>query len=99
MRQTLNGRVIGPDERVDIHEALRLHTMGSAYAAHEENVRGSIEAGKSADVVVWSDDMYSIPADKIRELEAELTIVEGRIVHKSSDTQIEEIPSSQYAGK
>jgi hypothetical protein len=95
MRQTLNGRVIGPDERVDIHEALRLHTMGSAYAAHEENVRGSIEAGKSADVVVWSDDMYSIPTDKIRELEAELTIVEGRIVHKSSDTEIEVIPGSQ----
>jgi hypothetical protein len=68
--------------------------MGSAYAAHEENIRGSIEAGKSADVVVWSDDMYSIPTDKIRELEAELTIVEGRIVHKSSDTEIEGIPSS-----
>ena len=94
MRQTITGRVIGPEERVDIRQALRLHTMGSAYAAHEENVRGSIEAGKSADVVVWSDDMYSIPTDKIRELEAELTIVEGRIVHKSSDTEIEEIPSS-----
>jgi hypothetical protein len=96
MRQTITGRVLGPEERVDIRQALRLHTMGSAYASHEEDMRGSIEAGKSADFVVWSDDLYSIPTDKIRELKAELTIIEGQIIHKSSDTDLEVVPGSQY---
>jgi predicted amidohydrolase YtcJ len=97
MRQTLTGRVIGPQERVDIRQALRLHTMGSAYAAHEEDMRGSIEVGKNADFVVWSDDLYTIPTDKIRDAKAELTIVEGQIVHKASDTVMEVVPGSQYA--
>ena len=98
MRQTITGRVLGPEERVDIRQALRLHTMGSAYASHEEGMRGSIEAGKSADFVVWSDDLYSMSTDKIRELKAELTIIEGQVIHKSSDTELEVVPGSQYTG-
>ena len=82
MRQTMTGRVIGPQERVDIRQALRLHTMGSAYAAHEENLRGSIEVGKRGDLVVWSEDMYTIPTDKIRDLKVELAIVAGKIVYR-----------------
>jgi len=97
MRQTMTGRVIGPQERVDIRQALRLHTMGSAYAAHEEDMRGSIEVGKNADFVVWSDDLYTIPTDKIRDARAELTIIEGQILHKASDTEIEAVPGSQYS--
>ena len=96
MRQTMTGRVIGPQERVDIRQALRLHTMGSAYAAHEENTRGSIEVGKNADFVVWSDDLYEIPTDKIRETRAELTIVQGQILHKASETEIESVLGSKY---
>jgi len=97
MRQTMTERVIGAQERVDIRQALRLHTMGSAYAAHEEDVRGSIEAGKTADFVVWSDDLYEIPTDKIRDAKAELTIIEGKILHKSSETELEVVPGSRYA--
>jgi len=82
MRQTMTGRVIGSQERVDIRQALRLHTMGSAYAAHEENLRGSIEVGKRGDLVVWSEDMYTIPTDKIRDLKVELAIVAGKVVYK-----------------
>ena len=96
-RRTITGRLIGSKESVDIQQALRLHTMGSAYAAHEENVRGSIEAGKDANLVVWSDDLYTIPTDKIRDVEAELTIIEGQIVHKASGTVLEAVPGSQYA--
>ena len=97
MRQTMTGRVIGPQERVDIRQALRLHTMGSAYAAHEEDVRGSIEVGKNADFVVWSDDLCTVPTDKIRDARAELTLIEGKIVHIADDTEIEVVPGSQYA--
>jgi predicted amidohydrolase YtcJ len=96
-RQTITGRVIGSKERVDIQQALRLHTMGSAYAAHEENVRGSIEAGKDANLVVWSDDLFTIPTDKIRDTRTELTIIGGQIIHKASDTEITVVSGSQYA--
>jgi hypothetical protein len=82
MRQTLTGRVIGSQERVDIRQALRLHTMGSAYAAHEENLRGSIEVGKRGDLVVWSENMYAVPTDKIRDLKVELAIVAGKVVYR-----------------
>ncbi|MEM4251545.1 MAG: amidohydrolase [Candidatus Bathyarchaeia archaeon] len=95
-RQSFNGELIGPQERVDIKQALRLHTMGSAYAAHEEDIKGSIEVGKQADLVVWSDDIYSIPTDKIRDMKAELTIIKGQVVHKSSDTEVAVVPGSEY---
>ena len=80
-----------------IYDKPWLHTMGSTYAAHEENMRRSIEVGKNADFVVWSADLYTIPTDKMRDAEAELTIIEGQIVHKASDTVIEVVPGSQYA--
>jgi len=95
-RKTLDGETVGPKESVDIKQALRLHTMGSAYAAHEDDVKGSIEVGKDADLVVWSDDMYLVPTDKIRDLRAELTIVRGQVIHKSSETQIQVVKGSEY---
>jgi len=96
VRQTSSGRVVGGQESVDIQQALRLHTMGSAYAAHEENVKGSIEVGKHADLVVWSDDMFSVPTDKIRDLRAELTIVGGQVIHQFNQTNLPVVPGSQY---
>ncbi|MBM4432023.1 MAG: amidohydrolase family protein [Chloroflexi bacterium] len=47
-----SNRVIGDEQRLTIQEALRAHTLGAAYAAHEEKVKGSLEVGKLADVVV-----------------------------------------------
>lgn len=84
-RQTMYGTVIGPQERVTMREALWLHTTGSAYAAHEENVKGSIEEGKLGDMVVWSHDMYSMPTNQLLDLKAEITIVGGRIVYEREE--------------
>ena len=95
-RKTLGGKIIGPQESVDIRQALRLHTMGSAYAAHEEDIKGSIEVGKEADLVIWSDDIYSIPTDRIRDLKAELTIIKGQVIYKSSETEVQVLPASEY---
>jgi predicted amidohydrolase YtcJ len=95
-RESFDGEIIGPQERVDIKQALRLHTMGSAYAAHEDDIKGSIEVGKQADLVVWSDDIYSIPTDEIRDLKAELTIIKGQVIHKSSETEVQVVPGSEY---
>ena len=79
LRKSETGHFLGFDERVTIQEALYAHTMGSAYAAFEENIKGSIEAGKYADMVVWSDDMYSIPLNNIKDLYVISTIVAGTV--------------------
>ena len=82
MRKTLSGYVPSPQESINIHQALKIHTMGSAYAAFEEKLKGSIEAGKLADLVVWSQDLYSITPEDMDELEALTTIVGGKIVYE-----------------
>jgi hypothetical protein len=81
-RRTNTGYVPSPQESIDIHQALKAHTMGSAYAAFEEKQKGSIEAGKLADLVVWSRDLYSMPLEEMDQLEVLTTIVGGQIVYE-----------------
>ncbi|MBT7466666.1 MAG: amidohydrolase family protein [Bacteroidetes bacterium] len=87
-RMSETGHFLGFPERVSIQEALYAQTMGSAYAAFEEDIKGSIEVGKYADMVVWSDDMYSIPVNKIKDLYVISTIVAG-IVYNNPNVGIE----------
>lgn len=77
VRETFSGAVIAPEQSITIQEALRAQTMGSAYAAFEENVKGSIEEGKYADMSIWSGDLYTIPVDEIPDLFVRATIVDG----------------------
>lgn len=62
-------------------EALIAHTRSNAYLMHKEDILGSIEVGKLADLAVLSRDYMTIPADEIRDLDAVLTMVDGRIVY------------------
>lgn len=82
-RQSQSGAVIGPEEAVTIQEALYMHTMGSAYAAFEENVKGSIEPGKLADMAIWEEDLYSVPAEHIKEVKVQTTIIDGEVVYQA----------------
>jgi len=88
-RMTPEKRSIRPEESISMKDALRAHTMGSAYVAFEENARGSIEPGKVADMVVWSEDLYSASPEKLLTIKVEATIVEGQVVYKADDTKIE----------
>jgi len=81
-RTTESGYTPAPEERISMKDALRIHTMGSAYASFEEETKGSIEEGKVADMVVWSHDLYSMPTSQLKNLEAEITIVGGKIVYQ-----------------
>jgi predicted amidohydrolase YtcJ len=69
-----------PEERISLEEALQLYTLNAAFASFEENVKGSIEMGKFADFVVLSHDLTEIELEKIRDVEVEMTIVDGKIV-------------------
>jgi predicted amidohydrolase YtcJ len=81
-RKTTQGKVIHPEERITRQEALRMHTSGAAYLQFAEKTRGSIEAGKLADMVVIDRDYLTVAEDQIREIQPTMTILEGKIVYQ-----------------
>jgi predicted amidohydrolase YtcJ len=81
-RDTITAGVIGRDQRITRAEALRASTMGNAWLGLEENVKGSIEIGKLADLVVLSDDIMSCPEKRIEQMDVLLAIVSGRVVYR-----------------
>jgi predicted amidohydrolase YtcJ len=80
-RKDYNGNVWGPRQRVTIDEALTIATINGAYASHEENVKGSITAGKYADFVVLDKDPHDVDPDTIKDIKLVRTVVGGKTVH------------------
>jgi predicted amidohydrolase YtcJ len=82
-RRTLDGKHPEgwvPEQKITVEEAVRAYTMGSAYASFDENIKGSIEPGKLADLIVLSDDVFAIDPAKIADTRVEMTIFDGHIV-------------------
>jgi len=83
-RQDLNGRPAGgwiPGQKLPLSDAIYAYTMGGAYAMHREKDEGSLEAGKLADLILVSQNIFEADPHKIAETTVLLTIVGGRIVH------------------
>jgi predicted amidohydrolase YtcJ len=80
--KTVGGAAIrGPEETPTRADALRFYTIGSAWFSFDEKSRGSLEAGKLADLAVLSKDYMTIPIDQIGTIESVLTMVGGKIVY------------------
>jgi predicted amidohydrolase YtcJ len=77
------GEMFSPGERITMQEALRVHTMGSAYAGFAEKSTGSLEPGKCADMVVWNNDLFTIKGNEIRNLQPVMTIVNGEVLYSA----------------
>ncbi|MBW1801546.1 MAG: amidohydrolase [Deltaproteobacteria bacterium] len=71
------------DHRITVDEAIRLFTYNGAYAAFEEKDKGSIEVGKSADLVVLSENPRTVDSEKIRDIGVIMTLVDGQIVYEA----------------
>lgn len=69
-----------PEQRMTREEALRSSTIDAAYGSFEEGLKGSIEAGKRADLVVLSQDLLTVPEDDVLKTEVLATIVNGRVL-------------------
>ena len=83
-RKTLTGQPEGgwfPQEKLTVEEAIQAYTLNTAYAAYEEDIKGSISVGKLADMVVLSDNLRTMDPDGIKDVTVLTTIVGGRVVH------------------
>jgi predicted amidohydrolase YtcJ len=86
-RRTLDGKHPNgwvPEQKISVAEAIRAYTMGSAYASFDEQIKGSIEPGKLADMVVVSDDILSMPAAEIEKTRVETTVFDGKVIYRRS---------------
>nr|WP_279582752.1 amidohydrolase family protein [Fodinicola feengrottensis] len=83
-RRTDSGVPFVPAEALTAEQALRAYTHGSAYAVHEERVKGTLSRGKLADFVVLSDDLLAVPATRIRDLGVGATVVGGEVIYDAS---------------
>lgn len=86
-RATLDGKNPGgwfPDQKLTVAQAVEAYTMGSAFAEFQDKEKGSITVGKLADMVLWSEDIFTIPPERVREVKPVQTIVGGKTVWSSA---------------
>jgi len=84
-RQTLDGKHPEgwfPEQKISLEEAVKGYTINGAYAEFSENIKGSVEKGKLADLVVLSRNIFKIPPEEIKKTEVKMTILNGKVIHK-----------------
>jgi predicted amidohydrolase YtcJ len=79
-RTTPDGLVVGPDQRITFHEALRAHTLSPAGVLSMDHLIGSVEPGKLADLLYFDTDLRTVPAPKLPRLAPAATLVDGAVV-------------------
>ena len=72
-----------PEQGLTVEEALRMYTVDAAYCSGEENVKGSIEEGKLADLTVLSDDPMNVPTNEIKDVKVHMTIIDGKVLYST----------------
>ncbi|MFN8582633.1 MAG: amidohydrolase [Gemmatimonadaceae bacterium] len=86
-RQTLDGKPDGgwfPEQRLDLETSLRSYTINNAWAEGEEKQKGSLEAGKLADLVVVDHDLFKVRPSEIKDAKVLLTMVGGKVVYRAA---------------
>ncbi len=71
-----------PEQKISVDEAVFAFTAGSAFAEFQEKVKGSLTVGKAADLIILSDDIFTIDPAKIRDVAVTTTVVDGRVVYE-----------------
>ncbi len=80
-RRTRNGEVLDADQAVTLDQAIRFQTTAAAYGGFEEHLKGSLELGKLADLIVLSEDPYAVAPEQLDQVRVDLTMVGGQVVY------------------
>lgn len=72
---------IGAIQSISVLEAIKLYTWNGAFASFDEDAKGSLEAGKLADLVVLNDSILKVDSQNIKDLKVESTILNGEILY------------------
>jgi predicted amidohydrolase YtcJ len=86
-RKTLSGQPEGgwfPQEKISIEQAIKAYTLNTAYAGFEEDIKGSLTAGKLMDFVVLSDNLLTMDPDDIKDVTVLTTVVGGKVVYEAN---------------
>ena len=83
-RKGESGKVYGPAEAVSIKDALTMYTRNGAFLTREENIKGTLEPGKLADMIVLPEDPLSISPGKLLGLKVDMTIIGGKVLYDRS---------------
>lgn len=70
-----------PEQKISVEDAIKCYTVNSAYASFEENIKGTIETGKLADLIILSDDILTIDPNKIKDAKVEMTLFDGKVIY------------------
>lgn len=84
-RRTLDGKNPDgwvPEQKISVKQAVHAYTVGSAFAEHQEAVKGTIAPGKLADLVVLSDDIFAIAPQAIEKTKVDMTIFDGKVIYR-----------------
>jgi predicted amidohydrolase YtcJ len=79
-RKNRLGQAIAPHEAISREEALRAYTSGGTWLTREEHLKGTLEPGKLADLAVLDRDYFSVPDEEIKEVQVDMTLVDGQVV-------------------
>jgi predicted amidohydrolase YtcJ len=83
-----DGPELGTNERIDLDTALAMYTRNAAYIMRQEDLSGTLEVGKKADLIVLDRNLFEVPATQINEAEVELTMMGGKVIYSiDADSQ------------
>ncbi|MFC1730121.1 amidohydrolase [candidate division KSB1 bacterium] len=96
-RNQISGEVHGPDQRISLTEALKTYTINGAYLTYDEKVRGSLETGKLADLVILDADLPNVPDEELLTMSSNtlLTMAGGKIVYTRDGFRLQELRRNQ----
>jgi predicted amidohydrolase YtcJ len=92
-KHQISGEVHGPEQRISLHEALETFTINGAFLTYDDDIRGSLESGKLADLVVLDADLMAVSEDELLEMSSKvlLTMVGGKVIYKKPGFDLEEL--------
>ncbi len=82
-RKDVAGRVWGENQRIDVSEAMKVCTVNGAYASFEEDIKGSLQPGKLADIAILDKDPHDVDPESIVDIRVIRTILGGKTVHEA----------------